>query len=259
MSLRGIDHLVIMFPELAQAIRRYTELGFTVTPGGEHPGGTHNALIAFVDGAYLELIAFKKPNTAHRWWAPAQAGGGLVDFCLATSDLAGDLAAFRGAGARMGDPTPGARRRPDGYEVAWRLAIPEGSDRFQVPFLIEDVTPRAERVPGATKHANGVTGVDRVTVAVRDLDRLRALWAGVLGVPTQPVDASSDEADVRARYHVGAHTLEFLRPTSRASPLAHWLATRGPAPYALALRASTGSTATLDEPTAGARIQLLRS
>jgi len=258
-SLTGIDHIVIMFPELDEAIRSYTRLGFTVVPGGEHPGGTHNALVAFTDGAYLELIAFKTPNPEHRWWTPAQAGGGLIDFCLATNDLAADLAAFRRAGAQMADPTRGARRWPDGYEVAWRLAVPEGSDRFQVPFLIEDITPRTERVPAATQHANGVSGVDTLSLAVRDLDHLRAVWSGILGVPGRTVNPSPGEAHAGVRYAVGAHTLEFLSPTSAASPLADRLATRGPSPHALALRAFAGMTETLDERATGARIRLLRA
>ncbi len=57
MALLAVDHIVIMVPDLNAAIRDYTELGFTVIPGGSHPAGTHNALIAFADGAYIELIA----------------------------------------------------------------------------------------------------------------------------------------------------------------------------------------------------------
>ena len=74
-AMRGIDHLPIMFNELESAVIAYRELGFAVVPGGEHPVGTHNALVAFADGSYLELIAFMRPNEQHRWWAVAQAGG----------------------------------------------------------------------------------------------------------------------------------------------------------------------------------------
>jgi len=79
-TIGGIDHLVIMFKELEPDVSAYRDLGFTVVPGGEHPAGTHNALVAFADGAYLELIAFKRPNDQHRWWDVAQAGGGFIDF-----------------------------------------------------------------------------------------------------------------------------------------------------------------------------------
>ncbi|PMP81392.1 MAG: VOC family protein, partial [Roseiflexus castenholzii] len=56
-----IDHIVILVRDLLAAIDDYTALGFTVTPGGVHAdGATHNALVAFVDGGYLELIAFRR-------------------------------------------------------------------------------------------------------------------------------------------------------------------------------------------------------
>ena len=54
----GIDHLVILVRNLDDAMRDYQQLGSTVTRGGEHPGGTHNALVGFANGTYLELIAF---------------------------------------------------------------------------------------------------------------------------------------------------------------------------------------------------------
>jgi hypothetical protein len=115
--LRGIDHLVVAVPDLASAMKTYRDLGFTVTPGGRHPGvGTDNALIPFRDGAYLELVAFHEARPDHRWWAPLQTGGGLVDFCLQTDDFAADAAAgptawrCGGPACWRGAPTAGWRR-----------------------------------------------------------------------------------------------------------------------------------------------------
>ena len=78
--LQGIDHLVVVVPDLDTAIANYTALGFTVVPGGRHPIGSHNALIAFEDGAYIELLAFYAPNPGHRWYAALQHGGGVAHF-----------------------------------------------------------------------------------------------------------------------------------------------------------------------------------
>src|SRR5438874_5895943 len=141
-AIRGIDHLVIMLKELEPAILAYRDLGFTVVPGGEHPVGTHNALVAFADGSYLELIAFKRPNDQHRWWGVAQGGGGFIDFCMATDDLAADIQAFRDAGVKMSDPSAGGRARPDGYKLSWVSASAPKPFVYQAPFLIQDHTPR---------------------------------------------------------------------------------------------------------------------
>jgi hypothetical protein len=54
-----IDHVMIAVPELDRGVDTYARLGFSVQPGGEHPGiGTHNA-IAFNEEDYLELIAIR--------------------------------------------------------------------------------------------------------------------------------------------------------------------------------------------------------
>lgn len=76
--------------DLTRASADYQRAGFTVTPGGEHTsGGTHNALLAFADGTYFELIAFKEPDRpqAHRWWSRHARVEGLIDFALGAEHL----------------------------------------------------------------------------------------------------------------------------------------------------------------------------
>ncbi|HLX04168.1 MAG TPA: VOC family protein [Candidatus Binatus sp.] len=70
----GIDHVVIVVQELESAVASYSRAGFTVVRGGKHPIGTHNALIAFADGSYFELIAFLKPGTGHPWQKALEKG-----------------------------------------------------------------------------------------------------------------------------------------------------------------------------------------
>src|SRR3972149_2900481 len=114
--LKGIDHLVVVVPDLGAAARSYAALGFTVVPGGRHPVGTHNQLIAFADGSYIELIGFYQESPEHKWWEPLQRGGGLVDLCAQTDDLGADTTAFRQAGVAIDDPAPPSRKRPAGPE-----------------------------------------------------------------------------------------------------------------------------------------------
>lgn len=232
--LRGIDHLVIAVPDLDAAVKTYRDLGFTVAPGGSHTGaGTYNALIAFRDGAYLELLAFSEPRPEHRWWAGLQRGGGLVDFCLQTDDLAGDAKRLREAGVEMGEPERGERARPDGVSVRWVTAQPRGLHRGVAPFVIADETARDERLPRERGHANGVTGIGRVTVVVEDLAAVRGWYAHVLGTAGQPL-ACPELGAAGARFAIGPHTFEFLAPTG-AGAIRDWLAARGASPYTASL------------------------
>jgi glyoxalase-like protein len=161
--LRQLDHVVLVARDLASAIADHRRRGFTVTPGGEHADGvTHNALITFADGSYLEIVAFRDLARAltHRWWKVAADGGGLADFALLSDDLAADSAAL--AELVKTPVKDGGRIRPDGVELKWRTAVL----RPPLPFVIEDLTARELRVPGgaATEHANGATGIASVAI-----------------------------------------------------------------------------------------------
>ncbi|MBI2469540.1 MAG: VOC family protein [Candidatus Rokubacteria bacterium] len=250
--LTGIDHLVIAVGDLETAIARYTELGFTVVLGGRHPVATHNALIALADGAYLELLAFYEETPGHRWWGLL----GLIDFCLRTDDLAGDTEAFRRAGVDMDGPRPFSRVRPDGYTLRWLLSVPRGSHRGVAPFLIQDETPREERVPREPQHPNRVVGIIELTVAVYEVGAVQRWYEEALGQTGQPVGLLHLGAD-GVDFTVGAHRLRFLAPRGKRGSLRDWLVTRGPSPYAATLLTAYGPAGLLDPArTLGARLEL---
>jgi len=243
--LGGIDHLVIVVNDLEQAAGDYERLGFTVVPGGRHPVGSHNALIAFGDGSYLEIISFYREALDHRWWQPLQKGERLVDYCLQTDDLEGDTKKFRAAGAAIDDPVPWSRIRPDGYELKWLLSLATGSHRGVAPFLIQDVTPREERIPREHEHKNGVRGIARLIVAAGEISVVERWYTAVLGKNGVPVD----DEDLRARgvrFQVGPHVLDFLAPSAVESPLVDWMRRYGPSPYAAQLEAESARPAALD-------------
>jgi hypothetical protein len=183
-----LDHAVLVVDSLATAVRDFTDAGFVVTPGGAHDAlPTENALVAFADGSYLELLATRDPaarselaalRATPRWaphlhgasaiarrFLPRLAGSaGVGDACLAGERLARFAVECRRREIVVTGPVPMRRERADADALAWELLLP---DDDVVPFLIEDRTPRAWRVPGspaATAHACGATGVAEVFV-----------------------------------------------------------------------------------------------
>ncbi len=243
--IHGIDHLVIVVNDLEKAARDFEQLGFTVVPGGQHPVGSHNVLISFRDGSYLEIIAFYRDAIDHRWWDPLQKGERFVDFCFQTDDLRGDTKKLQDAGVAINNPVPWSRKRPDGFELRWLLSLATGSHRGVAPFLIEDVTPRSERIPQAFSHKNQITGIDKVTVAVGELDQIKKWHGALLGIPGQPIaDASLGAAGLR--YQVGPHNFDFVSPIDANSPLIDWLRAYGPSPYSAVLKTAQASTGLLD-------------
>jgi len=244
--ITGIDHLVIVVPNLEAAIKDYERLGFTVVPGGRHPVGTYNGLISLSDSSYIELISFYEANPKHRWWEPLQTGEGLVDFCLQTDDLLGDTAKLRAAGVNIDDPVPWRRTRPDGYELRWLLSLAREGHRGVAPFLIQDETPREERIPKETRHKNGALGIGIVTVAVDDLSPVRRWYERVLGREGTNVERKDLQA-AGARFTIGPHLFDFVKPAASESPLNKWLRWRGPSPYAATLRTESKQGVLLDK------------
>lgn len=235
--ITAIDHLVIVVSDLDAASADYRALGFTVVAGGRHERhvGTHNTLIAFADGSYMELIGFYERQQSHRWWDALQRGEGLVDFCLQTDDLAGDTLRLRRAGVKMGDPESKKRMRPDGVEVRWKYALALDEHRGVAPFVIADITAREVRVPREHGHANGVTGIGTVTVAVEDLATVTEWYADVLQQRGTVVERP--DIDARGmRFTVGPHHVDLVAPAGPTSPLRAWLTVRGPSPYGATLR-----------------------
>lgn len=179
-DLMPLDHLVIAVHDLDLAMQRHREHGYNVIVGGKHPGRlSHNALVVFEDGSYLELITWSADAPAEAWWhILQQQGEGLIDFALLPSSTAQVVADAQGRGLDIVGPIDGARQRPDGQELKWTTARQKTRD---LPFLCGDVTPRPMRVPEGElrRHPNGARGVGRVIVSVTDLstsvDRYRRL------------------------------------------------------------------------------------
>ncbi|HEX2914164.1 MAG TPA: VOC family protein [Chloroflexia bacterium] len=235
--IRRVDHVVILVNDLAAASNDYTNLGFNVIPGGEHAdGATHNALVAFADGSYLELIAFKQPAEQHRWWRYTSVGEGFVDFALLPESIESDMAEAQSRGLPLAGPAAGGRARPDGQQIQWQLGTPTTTD---LPFLCADVTDRSLRVPAgeAVIHANGANGMAALTVVVGDLEASVTRYRALLGL--EPATMPSPDASV-------PRTVSFILDDTRlilAQPspedidqnMLAYLNQHGEGPYALAL------------------------
>ena len=253
----AIDHIVILVDDLAAAAADYTALGFTVTPGGEHTGGaTHNALVVFADDAYLELIAFKRPAPEHHWYRHHALGEGLIDFALLPTAIEADLAAARERGLAIEGPVPGGRLRPDGQQVEWQTGRAMTPD---LPFLCGDVTARVLRVPdgAARAHANGVSGIAGLTVAVADLGASVARYRALLGTAERE-GAQPDLAERSAVFALSDTAITLATPADGGdTPLSARLAARGEGPFALALRGADQSTAFDLRLAHGARMEIV--
>lgn len=226
----NIDHVVVLVSELAQAIQRWQQDGFTVTPGGVHADGiTHNALVCFGDGSYVELLAFlQAPPASHRW-ARFNGFWGPIDYVIAASDIDATVRELRAKDLPYADVVEGGRKRPDGVELRWRSAFP--TDRnAALPFIIQDVTRRQLRVPAgdATMHDNAASGIVQVRVNVPEFEAASGAYDALYG-------------KAEAQTHARVYRLQGSRITLSESPAgsdeAQYLQRRGAGPVAITIGA----------------------
>lgn len=81
-----------------------------------------------------------------------------------------------------------------------------------------------------------VLGLDHLGVAVSDPRSRLSIWADLLGLPLDKVEAVPSEGVRTWFLDMGGGHLELLEPTSEASPIARHIATRGEGIAHLALR-----------------------
>jgi catechol 2,3-dioxygenase-like lactoylglutathione lyase family enzyme len=228
--IKGLDHVVILVRDLTAAVRDYSALGFTVVPGGEHAdGASHNALVAFADGSYLELIAFKGAVPKEHPFYRAGVDQGMMTYALMPDEIQQTVQEARARGLEMSAPRSGGRLRPDGKRLEWQTSQPPSHD---LPFLCYDVTPRELRVPGgdAHKHANRAVGIQRLGIAVTDIAASKQHYTALLGPEAALGDIHPPDGTLRSAFQVGGTTIVLMQPAGDAL-LKEYLQARGEGPY----------------------------
>jgi catechol 2,3-dioxygenase-like lactoylglutathione lyase family enzyme len=177
------DHIIIGVQDLNEAIRNYTDLGFNVVMGGEHASGTtHNALIVFRDGTYIELIARTGKPLKQDSAAIAQDFSGFlhdqegfVGYALYTSEIDETLHKLKAAGITvMSDATHGQRVTKEGVTLRWQMSF--GCVDGVTLILICDETSRQQRIPTTLRnvtHPNGANGVKSVVHVAKEPELMR--------------------------------------------------------------------------------------
>ena len=182
----SIDHIVISVDDVNTAIATYRGLGFNAFYGGKHASGqTHNGLIVFDDGSYLELIGLVDPTQTDEGdfydLIRADKSQGFSGFALISDDMEADIARMRAAGIQPSEITSGGRTRTDGTVLKWKIA---SLDDGRNPFIITDDTPRIVRVPAEGDnivHENEAQGVADVLLLVADFNAAVKRYTAIVG------------------------------------------------------------------------------
>ena len=140
-----LDHTVIAGPDLDALVEWFaTHTGVTAAPGGEHPTGTANALVALTTSGnrgphYIELIG---PNPHIEHSTPPSTFGihtlntpTIATYAIHPENIDDVAARTRKNGINLGPVSDLSRRHPDGTLLEWRLTA--NNPNVSVPFLID--------------------------------------------------------------------------------------------------------------------------
>jgi len=198
------------------------------------------ALSTFSDGSYLELIAAQPKADPvalmhHEWSAQIQGNAGPGAWAARVADIGVERSRLQAAGVQVSELEKSGRARPDGFQLKWETAQVGSATRGTFfPFLIRDFTPREQRTGKALN--NGILGVSRVVIAVRDLQASIARFRKAYGWP-EPLFV--DDPAFGGRVAVFADTpVALTAPHDESS----WVSTRleqfGEGPCGIVFRAS---------------------
>jgi len=185
-AFKGIDHVMIVVPEIEAAGKLYQRLGFDVQPRGIHSHmGTANHLM-ILDGDYIELLGVLKPDPLNAPYKKiADEGGALANIALQTdgADLAHD--AWTKAGLAP-EPIIEFSR---GVEIAGTMEkaefrivrLPHGARPGVGLFVCDQRTPQFVYRKEWMNHPNGALHLTGVTVVADDPSAHEAAAAKVFG------------------------------------------------------------------------------
>jgi hypothetical protein len=137
----GLDHIILGINDLDRGIEWVEKkTGVRAAFGGVHPGrGTRNALLSLGRDCYVEIIAPDPQQESPTWFSKmlTLSEPRLLTWAVHTSDLANLVGAARGAGIPVDGPHDGARTRPDGKKLSWKLSHLRDNHGGLLPFFIE--------------------------------------------------------------------------------------------------------------------------
>ncbi|MXV60534.1 hypothetical protein GS429_00305 [Natronorubrum sp. JWXQ-INN-674] len=169
------DHAIFAGRDLESMSDQFAALGLAPEYGGVHANGvTHNAIVGFDDGSYLELLSTVEPDqTPPRRERLIGETAGPCGWAVRTTALETAAERLRSSGLSVEGPVAMERRTDDGELATWECAfLGDCVPGTRYPFLIADRTPRSRRVPSSDSvRGTELTGVHSVLLGVSDLEQ----------------------------------------------------------------------------------------
>ena len=182
--LPRVDHLVIDTCDgMDEAFRVYRSLGFQLTERSRHTLGSMNH-IAVMEPAYLELLGYDRAAGQVRADI-AQFPAGLNGLVFATESATDLHRELKDRSIPVEDPLDFSRmvNLPEGrIEASFRVVrLGKGAFPFGRVYFCQHFTPELIWRKEWNRHPNGATGIESVSIALRDLTGSAGLFRRMFG------------------------------------------------------------------------------
>ena len=199
--MKDINHLVLAGNDLDAMRAAYAALGFTLTPRGQHPFGTGNAIIQ-LHGSYLELLSVTIPKNVvdhgaeefsfsafNRDYLARHEGFSMM--VLGTANAGADIAKWREAGLQTYAPFEFSRlaKMPDGEDVrvGFSLAfVSTPAAPWLGHFACQHYAPQYFAQPQYLTHANTARAVRDIWISGEGALDLAGHFGTVIGAASVP-------------------------------------------------------------------------
>lgn len=183
--MTDFDHAVVnVLGKMDEAVTRYEQLGFTLTPRGYHTLGSINHLAIFAD-CYLELLGYapgEREKRAEMWEHPE----GLTGLAVRAENAAAIYDALRSKGAPVEPYKDFSRPVSINGEEKTASFRTFQFNRDEISngriFFCQHNTPELIWRSQWQSHPNGATGIAAATIIASDPSRLSTLLAKVPGI-----------------------------------------------------------------------------
>jgi len=225
--ITGLDHLVLLCPEIDSGVAVYERLlGRKADWRAEVEGGGASALFR-LGNTSLELLAPAGEGPLGQRLAELieEKGPGLITLAFGSDSLAADRETFVRRGLEPGDITSGQSRHTEtGAERRWQsLRLPDEKAGGIKVFVVE---PGEGALSPAPAGADAVHGLDHAVVNTAAPDRALAFYGAKLGLRLA-LDRTNPDWGVRLIFfRTGGLTIEIARrlsePEDTARPDTFW-------------------------------------
>jgi len=200
----GLDHTGLAVRDLDAARKRFTALGFRLTPRETltRPGpdgkpvstGAENHVFMLERG-YQEIITITDPAAGHPLVPRVQRYWGLHNVLIVTDDADADRRAVAGRGVETTPCATWARVVPGRGEASFRFfAVAERETPECFLGFVQHLTPELLRSPELLAHENGAEAILGCTLNVVDMAEAGARYGRIFGQPFAPVKGSREIA-----------------------------------------------------------------